>query len=394
MARPEAYAVRYDQSAYSEFQNKGLNPEEARQLLVTRLENQIASYLGEFILAVRFKEFFYEEATNPQTGQKELHAPGFIGPIAESYDRAIRESRGRGWSGERENAECEGFRKLEKALLEAPEGTLYLWISPPGSKEEGYGDYSFTHLGQVKRIGNRRRIDVTSVRNTLTLEEHQKVINHFLPEDEKLQNPEDTDFLRTPVVIQNPENRYTVHDLLVAVDVLARRGKGRQIGFAEAYHEREDWEERLRQLLTPFIDDYCSVLESGASNHQLQTIIWSLENYAVGLFKTASLAPLVIEQTSPVRPETKPAFYAHWGYEPEALRGGSCPLTSTTRSSSLTFSSAVLPFQEHQLENSHSSEGKRTLDCECPSCRRKVKAIIENETIHCPACGAAAPYKC
>lgn len=35
-----------------------------------------------------------------------------------------------------------------------------------------------------------------------------------------------------------------------------------------------------------------------------------------------------------------------------------------------------------------------TLECTCPKCNQRVKATIENNTIHCPNCHATAPYRC
>lgn len=46
------------------------------------------------------------------------------------------------------------------------------------------------------------------------------------------------------------------------------------------------------------------------------------------------------------------------------------------------------------LENSTTSDGKKTLECTCPNCNQKVKAIIEGGRILCPNCNASAPYEC
>jgi hypothetical protein len=45
--------------------------------------------------------------------------------------------------------------------------------------------------------------------------------------------------------------------------------------------------------------------------------------------------------------------------------------------------------------NGESSE-KKLLECNCPKCKQKVVAVIENGTITCPRkeCGNTAPYKC
>jgi len=389
MARAEVYIVGHDQNAYAEVKNKGLNPE---TILRPRLNEQIPAYLGEFVLDVKFKEFSYDEVTDPQTGQKELHAPGFIGEISKSYDRAVWDAKSRGWSGEREIAECEGFKTLEKQLFESPDGTFFLWISPPGSKEEGYGDYSFTHLGQIRKTVGGRRIEVTSVRNKLALEEHAQIINHFLPEEKKLKNPKDTDFLRNPVVIEGDDN-YTRHDLLVSIDVILKETSGRASHLAKAYQEKEDWENNLLKILQPMIDDYYRLVEEGASRDELQRTIWTIENYTKEMLSRET-AVTIGKRPISVAEQDIAIMYRQWGYEPKALAGGGCPTGSSRSTKDLFSSSASLPWQEHQLENSHSGEGKKTLECTCPNCNQKVKAVIEGGKIHCPACGASAPYEC
>lgn len=58
----------------------------------------------------------------------------------------------------------------------------------------------------------------------------------------------------------------------------------------------------------------------------------------------------------------------------------SCPVALQTAFQSFSSGSEIL--------------GVKTLDCTCPSCDQKVKALIFDSQIHCPNCGAIAPYKC
>lgn len=389
MARSEYYIVRHDQSAHQELKGNGENP---KAILRPRLDEQIPSYMGEFVLDVNFKEFSYQEVVNEQTGQKELHATGFIGEINKSYDKAICDAKLRGWSGRREEAECEGFKKLEKQLFNSPEGTFYLWISPPGPKEESYGIHSFTHLGQIQKTAGGRRIAVTSLKNRLSLKDHAKIINYFLPEEEKLENPKDVDFLRNPVVIAK-EGRYNVTDLLVSIDKILKMAGNHSTYFSKAYQERKEWEKAVREALQPLIEDYYLALERDASGEELQKRMWAMENYTRKM--TAEDVALPIrEGTVSHRDLDTTIIYQRYSYQPEALSGGGCPSGNSNPSENPLASSALLPWQEHKLENSSSTESKKTLECTCPNCQKKVKAVIENGKIHCPACGVSAPYKC
>lgn len=393
-ARAEVFVVEHYYHADAELKRKGFNRDKRLDTLKVRAENDISSYLGEFILGARFKEFYYEEIIDPQTGQRGIGAPGFIGDIGKSYEGAIQDAQRRGFSGRREIAESEAFnKKLNPQLLNAPAGTFYIWVSPPGSKEEGYGDYSFTHLGQVQETATgRRRYVVTSLRNTLELDDHAAMLNHFLPEGKKLKNPNDIDFLSSPILIAN-EGNHTIHDLLVAIDVILKQERKRTTHFAQAYQEREDWEKKLLESLGPMIDDYCLSVVGGASKADSQKIIWAMENYTRE--STVEDITFPVREGTVSRRELEAAIiYQRYGYQPATLAGGGCsPGSSNPIRNSLT-TTATLPWQEHKLENFRSSEGKKTLECTCPNCQQKVKAVIENGKIHCPACGAAAPYKC
>lgn len=395
MARSEVYVVDHDQTAHSQWRREGRSREEVHRLLRTRLENQIPAYLGEFILGVRFKEFYYEEKTGPATGQKFIGAPGFVGDIGASYQKAIADAKSRGWSGKREKTESDAFNlKLKPQLFNASVGTFYIWISPPGSKEEGYGDYSFTHLGQVQKTSQgQRRYVVTSLRNTLELDDHAAILNHFLPEGEKLKDPNDLDFLSNPVVIKN-EGNHTIRDLLVAMDVILKRERNRTTHFAQAYQEREDWERRLREALSPMIEDYCLSVENGPSSKDKQKIIWAMENYTKEMITGRRLPEAVREGPVLAHELERAVIYRRYGHEPKALSGGSCPPNrNNSLEGSSPSSSAKLPWQEHQLENSDSSHCDQCSNPEphfhCPKDKGGCGGTIESgkgATV-CPRCG-------
>lgn len=394
MARSEVYVVDHDQTAHSQWRREGRSREEVHRLLRTRLENQIPAYLGEFILGVRFKEFYYEEKTDPATGQKFIGAPGFVGDIGASYQKAIADAKSRGWSGDREKAEsCAFNEKLKPRLLNSPTGTFYLWISPPGSKSEGYGDYSFTHLGQIKQTEKGRKYTVTSLRNTLLLEDHAAILNHFLPEGEKLKNPNDLDFLNNPVVIAN-EGNHTIHDLLVAIDVILKKERNRTAHFAQAYREREDWEKKLLDSLGHMIDDYCASVADGVSKVDSQKILWAMENYTKEMITGRRLPEAVREGPVLVHELERAVIYRRYGHEPKALSGGSCPPNrNNSLEGSLLSSSAKLPWQEHQLENSDSSHCDQCSNPEphfhCPEDKGGCGGTIESGkgNATCPHCG-------
>src|SRR5205085_875017 len=105
------------------------------------IQNNLLRYVAEFRLGVKYDEFYYREEADLQTGETYLAATE-PGPVKKIFQKAITTRENLGLSVRREVAECFGFGELEKGILKG--GELFVWVSLPGPKEEGYGPYSFT----------------------------------------------------------------------------------------------------------------------------------------------------------------------------------------------------------------------------------------------------------
>lgn len=219
--------------------------------------NNLLRYLGEYRLAVKFDEFYYKEGC--LAGERFLAGEENF-PIIQKFKKAIYKKEKEGANPEREIAECAGFQKIEEAYLRG-EDFLFLWISPPGSKEEGYGDYSFTFIGEVRD----RRIRVIPYRNNLSLNEHREVASIFSQRAEFFKT--DIDFLANPVFIQKKEG------LKKAEDVLLRIGEKEKIDLS--------WRERLEQKVGGLIEMFIDALRKNASDAELNRIKWSMENFTL-----------------------------------------------------------------------------------------------------------------
>jgi hypothetical protein len=55
--------------------------------------------------------------------------------------------------------------------------------------------------------------------------------------------------------------------------------------------------------------------------------------------------------------------------------------------------SSSSPFNVFSKEGK-TQEGEKTLECTCPFCKNRVKAVIAGGRIHCPSCGKSAEYHC
>lgn len=106
-----------------------------------QIREDLISYLGEYRFEV--PEFSYElgikegKLTDPTTGEF----------MTEKAKKAIVDRNKDGLNTTREFAELSGLHSLESQLKE---NGLVVWFSPPGPKEEGYGDYGFGYVGRVE----------------------------------------------------------------------------------------------------------------------------------------------------------------------------------------------------------------------------------------------------
>lgn len=153
-----------------------------------QIRDDIVSYLGEYRFEV--SEFNYRLGisngilVDPNTGES----------MSLKAKKAIEFKRRRSLNTSREEAEFEGFINLEQGLSEKPFGTA-VWLSPPGPKAEGYGNYGFVFVG--RRNGNELEMTALRLENP-TINDFNKAANALWGEKgyEKAE-----DLLRQPMVI-------------------------------------------------------------------------------------------------------------------------------------------------------------------------------------------------
>lgn len=361
--RPEAYIASYDKANYHAPLPTGFNKASVLQVREQGIKEGMLRYLGEYRLGVKFDEFFYQVEQDSLTGEQYL-AKGEPGPVRNKFRRAIRVREEQGLSVRREVAECLGFEKLEQAIINAPDNTLFVWVSPPGPREDDYGNYSFTFVGQVREENGAKRVRVIPYRNILSKEEHRAYLSRLSVRANSFVS--DADFLANPIIFSPRPSLDTPEEVLEFI--------------GEQEKLNTDWFDKLSQAVGPLIHGYIRLVEQGASDEELIRARWALENYTIaikdklltGFVNEGPVSRLDLSQTA--------IIFQRWGKDAPPPAGGSCGASDKNSSTLMDY---------------HNSEIKGvvgTLDCvKCPFCEETVNALLTEDKIICPECKESAP---
>ena len=355
--RTEAYTVGFDTTNYHESIPDGYSHDYIIPRREESISNHIIRYLGEYRLGVRFDEITYYIKTN-DVGEAYLESPhADPGPILNIYKKAITYRQERGLSVNREVAECLGFQKLQDQLVNAPVGAMAMWVSRPGSKEEGYGTHSFTFLIQVVEDPEEgQSLSVIPYRNEQNIEEQKSNLIYF---DDKAKNYNtDIDLLANPTIIEQTDAVQDIDDIISF------------IGEKEKFNI--EWRKRLTPLIMPLIGGFIQLVREKASEEDLLKARYAIENrvleekdYILG--KDSS--PQLIFESKP-----REVFEKYGSYAPPVV-GGSCG-SSAGGENGTTFNNILL----------QDKYGQRAFNC--PQCGEQ-NIRPENELLsNCQHCGS------
>lgn len=343
----EAFKVSFEVSNYH---RRPIVGDETTTLMAREheIKDNVIRYLGEYRLAVKFDEFSYREGVGP-AGERFL-AVYEEEPVSQKFRRAISQKENEGKSSRREVAECMGFQKIEEAFLRG-EDFLFLWISPPGKKEDGYGDYSFTFIGEVKN----NKIRVVPYRNKLSLAQHREVAGIFSQDAENLKT--DVDFLANPVFIQKKGELKNAEDLLVGI------GEKESIDLS--------WRQRLEAKIRSLVDMFMDGVKRNAPDSELDRIKRAIENYTIDN-KTEIIKGEFISYNF----SADHLLDNYGSYAPPKV-AGSCGTSSS--------STTLMDFQS-KFNLGNDKYGERSF--ECPSCG-KTNIRPKDELVEkCQHCGS------
>lgn len=180
------------------------------------LDRELEYFTREYILREHLTEYSYGIELNQFEKPLKVFNPTTPDEDAlESFARATHLD-GSEFFKARTKAENLGFRKIRDEVLSGKgSGRFFVWVSPPGRKEDGYDTHNFTHVGYVAK----NEIKVYAWKNWLGSKQNREFLNKYLSAQDKLpQNPKDLDFLKSPVFLPKEDKIETHLDVIHALD--------------------------------------------------------------------------------------------------------------------------------------------------------------------------------
>lgn len=312
--------------------------------------DDVVSYLGEY----RFSLPKYTYSLKFKDGK--LRDPNRNDSMEELSQRAIDLKKKEWKPSVREQAELRGFQSLNDQLKYAKTGSTIIWASPPGPKEDGYGDYGFVYFGKVENTNSEdKSIKMTALRvEKPSIAQFSKAIQMF--GDEKANNRSAEEFLANPQVFAEDIKEGYAEAIL-----------GRVFDFKPNEKEQEKFNQIIKKMF-PLIWDFVK------SSRSLRGL-YSLENYAIELKKDYERFEMegAIEVVDFSVPKAIRDIIGNYGHEPPKM-AGSCGSTNNNRTRTSNIFNALSSL------NSLSEEEWFT----CPKCGFKADGPVGNK---CPGCG-------
>ena len=319
----------------------------------------VESYLGEYRFELPVYE--YELMLNMKG---EVCSVFDNEPMSIKGQRAIEKRMGQGEGArvDREMADLKGMVSLENQLKQADNGSSILWISPPGPKEEGCGNYGFIYAGKI----HENNIFMTAIRiERPTIEQFNYVYSQITGKDTKYQNAEE--FIANPIVLPIDPEQFKTHLDHVLQDVFAFDNNQESVS---AFNN-------AMPILKPLINNFVDMIEQGKTEQELNIVLNAIENYAVELKDKALNKPYELYQEVKERPDFNQIIY-QYGYTQPVPVAGSCGSTSSDTSSSLKSNSIFDLFSS--LKDISSDNKERFI---CPSCGAELTPPVGNECTEC-----------
>ena len=346
------------------------------------LRSQVISYLCEYRLAIPEFQYDYYYSLD-QNGECGLYDKPGGELMREKAARCVRERRQRGQPIHRELAEVYAFYTIDRKLLSAEKGDSLLWISPPGPKEERYGDYGFVFYGAVHQTfegGKHIRMRALRVEQP-TLEASNAFLSDIVGNDiqhrsvdEMLAHPEITSLSIHPAFIYR---KLTEH-------------------FHFEKNEEDQYiAEKVIECLSQALEDFVTLWDEGGSIQDVIEGLFALENEAIILRKQykdereekkQGVNVIFVETLFQEAPSL--AYLRDKNSAEPEKANGSCGTTSSQESSNpMEFAFGALG-ELFKLFNTEDSLGSRLV--ECPSCHRMNVRPKDKLITNCQHCGSDA----
>lgn len=331
--------------------SQAFNIEYEPQALDIELRDDVVSYLGEYRFQLDKFRYRLNFSGNSKTTMC-LRDARRGEPMKTKILRAIEERKKLRLPTEREEVELVGIEHLDDQLRFVQSAGTILWASPKGPKEQGYGDYGFLFLGQVKRM-QELHADVSMVAIRVenpTLERFNSALSMLLGRDIVFESAED--FLKSPWVVSAQISESAVDAVLKKV-------------FPKKNGETQEGQfEQIVKELDPLINDFICLTKYGSKEEKLRAF-YTLENYALALKKIQSFGSYKAVHLDELIP-----YYSH---KPPAV-AGSCGSTGEISSNNIL----------NKFNALHKALFGESEWFKCPKCDYQADGPVGNK---CPSCG-------
>lgn len=333
------------------------------------LYGNIVSYLGEYRLQVQKYNYKLQfSGSSP----RELHLrDNYQGePMYLKAKRAIEERKKRGLPIHREEAELQALgdpdnprpESLASQLSLAEDGDTVTWGSPPGPREEGYGDYGFIFIGQIrKRSLLDMNLDMTAIRvEHPTLNQYNGALSDVT--GGKINFTYEDDFLKHPFVKRGRVEEAKIDTTLYKNFSFEVRDNDQQIFHKVITH------------LKPIIQEFIHLVKVGTKEEKLKAF-YAIENYALELKEQfcqdsqENIIYLNQYRSYAFLRELVPAY----GYQP-AVVAGSCGSTGDMKSNNILSNNYDILRKALGLDDWFT----------CPKCGYQADGPVGD---CCPSCG-------
>lgn len=351
--------------------------EKERMCTDVEMRKDIVSYLSEYRL--RVQKYDYELLYSFREGEgfrvRDVHRGEAMSIKAK---RTLAERQAKGLPIYREVAEDAGIESLDRQLYYAQEGDRVFWISPPGPKEEGYGDYGFVFEGKVKDAVSKnglpmKRLFMTAIRvENPTMPQANNAFSALIGENISYTNPEG--------LLENPR---VVSKSIVDTDGVLQKN------FSFEVNQKDVWiNSQVITAMDSMIDEAVSVIRSGTREERIRAF-YALENYALALKERLSSERAVSEKENVVftRDYREYRYLAdilsEYSYMPPIV-SGSCGETGRETRSNDIFANNYNDLMKAIFGDLKDLIDDESFPCPNPKCGRMIT----------PPFGNACPHGC
>lgn len=327
------------------------------------IREDIISYLGEYRFNLKKYDYELQFCTSP-AGRHELQDVHRGESMMAKAKRAIEIRKVRGEPTQREEAELSGIKNLEDSLRFAKSGSTVIWASPPGAKEEGYGDYGFIFMGKIdKSSPSKTRLLMTAIRlEKPSINDFNRSLTLLTEEEFNFTTAEE--FIQNPFIFGEPIEKDYLENVLEKC-FLFEANDNEKIVFKNVISK-----------LDPTIDEFVRFIRYGKREEKVKAFN-SIENYALELKKRYKQSGNIRYLDERERHEVRnlSGLISRYGFEPPVVRG-SCGSTKNMKSNN------ILNNGFEALRRSLPGEEDEWFTC--PKCSYKADGPVGNK---CPGCG-------